>query len=112
MHRVAADTVFIIHAIVVVIVMFGWLVPSLWYLYIAVLLGTLFSELFFSYCLLSKWEFVLRKKINPLLNYEYEFASYYTYRITRGRISGPFLRSTGTMFVVSSLAINLYFHLA
>ncbi|MBI5470388.1 hypothetical protein HY968_03690 [Candidatus Kaiserbacteria bacterium] len=91
------------------IVLFGWLFQSLWYVYIAVLLGTLFSELFFSYCLLSKWEFVLRKKIDPFLDYEYEFASYYTYRITRGHLSGPFLHTAGTIFVSLSLVINLSF---
>ncbi len=109
--RIAADTVFLIHAGVVVIVMFGWLVPSFWYFYMLVLLATLCSEIFFSYCILSQWEFALRKKIDPLLDYEYEFASYYTYRITQGRLSGSFLRSAGTLFAALSLVINVSFRL-
>ena len=110
--RIAADFVFLVHFLVVVIIMFGWLFPSFWYIYMAALVATLCSEIFLSYCILSKWEFQLRKKDDPRIDYDYEFASFYTYRITRGLISGKFLRFAGTIFVTLSIALSLYFRFA
>ena len=109
LYRVGADIFWLIHFVVVCIALFGWLVPQIWLLYIAVLIGTLASTLTFGYCILSKWEFDLRKKSNPTLSYEYAYASYYTYRLTRGYLSGAFVAHTGVAFAASSLAINLYF---
>jgi hypothetical protein len=109
LYRLGADAIWFIHFLVVALVLFGWLVPSLWYLYMAVTAGVLVSELLWSYCILSKWEFDLRKKVSPELDYEYAYASYYTYRLTRGHLSPRFLARAGIVFTVLSLAINLYF---
>ncbi len=112
LSRIAADIVFVAHFLVIVIIGIGWLFPSIWYLYMAILFGTLLSELFFSYCILSKWEYQLRRIADPAVEYEYEFASYYTYRLTRGYLSGRFLRVAGTAFVSLSIILNLYFRFA
>lgn len=110
LYRIAADMVFLIHFVVVVIVLFGWLIPDVWPLYMLVLVGTLLSELLLSYCVLSKWEFDLRKKIYPNLNYEYSYTSYYTYKLTRQHLSERFFARTGILFTSLSILINLYFH--
>lgn len=108
-YRISADAIWLIHFLVVVLVLFGWLVPSLWYVYMAVLAGALLSELLLNYCFLSKWEFDLRKKINPGLDYDYSYTSYYTYKLTRQHLSTRFLARAGIVFTSFSLAINLYF---
>jgi hypothetical protein len=109
LYRITADIIWLVHFLVVVLVLFGWLVPNLWYLYMAVLVGTLVSEFLLSYCFLSKWEFDLRKKVNPKLDYDFTYASYYTYRLTQGHLSPRFLGRAGILFTSLSLVINLYF---
>lgn len=108
-YRIGADTIWLIHFGVVCIALFGWLLPQIWFLYLAVLVGTLISTSTLGYCVLSKWEFDLRKKLNPTLVYDYMYSSYYTYRLTGGYISNAFLARGGVVFAALSLAINLYF---
>ena len=63
----------------------------------------------FGYCVLSKWEYDLRKRASPQIAYDFSYASYYTYRLTQGRLSGPFLAKAGVIFVSLSLLLNIYF---
>ena len=109
MYKVSADIIWLAHFVVVCIALFGWLAPSLWVVYIAILLGTMISTLTLGYCVLSKWEFDLRKKINSSLTYDYTYASYYTYRLTHGYLSSVFLARAGVVFTSLSLATNFYF---
>jgi hypothetical protein len=111
LYQLSADAIWLLHLFVVILVLFGWLVPSLWYVYMAVLAGALLSELLLSYCFLSRWEFDLRKKINPALNYDYSYTSYYTYKLTCQHLSTRFLARAGIVFTTLSLAIDLYFRL-
>jgi hypothetical protein len=76
----------------------------------ATIIITLISELSFGYCFLSKFEFDLRKKINPDLNYDYNFSSYYTYKLTNKIISNKFISIAGYILLIGSILINLYFH--
>jgi hypothetical protein len=108
-YRIGADAIFLVHFLVIAIALFGWLVPSWWHVYMAVLVGILLSELFLSYCVLSKWEFDLRKKMNPRLNYEHSYTTYYTYKLTGRYLGERFLARLGIVFTSLSIAINLYF---
>lgn len=108
-YRLGADAIWILHLLVVVIALFGWTIPGIWLLYILVLASTLVSELVLSYCILSKWEFDLRKKVDPALKYDFSYTSYYTYRLTQGRLSPSFLRYVGIGFTSASLFVNIYF---
>lgn len=110
-YRLSADVIWLIHFLVVVLLLFGWLMPSIWYAYMIALVLTLISELVWSYCILSKWEFDLRKKGDPTLDYDFSYASYYTYRLTQGYFSPRFLAYAGIVFTSVSLLINLYFKL-
>ena len=108
-YKLAADAIWLLHFCVVAIALFGWLIPQIWYLYMLVLASVMTSNIFLDYCLLSKWEFDLRKKINPELEYDYAYNSYYTYNLTKGYLSRNFLRNVGLGFTSISLIINLYF---
>lgn len=110
-YRIGADFIWLFHFGVIVLVLFGWLWPGIWYLYMSVVAATLLSELWLSYCFLSKWEFDLRKKVHPGLEYDYSYTSYYTYKLTKQHLSTRFLARTGIVFTSLSLAINLYFKL-
>jgi len=109
MNRVLADFLCALHALVVLIILFGWLVPSMWPVYMGLLVATLLSDLVFGYCILSKWEFQLRQQHNPQTSYNYYWTTHYTHRLTQGRISDQFFYKASLFFLISSLAINLYF---
>ena len=109
-YKIFANLIFVIHSITLLIILFGWTIPSIWYLYISILILTLISELVFGYCILSKWEFDLRKTINPGLNYDYHWATFYTYKFTQGRISEKFFDYVTVVFLVISLSFSPYFH--
>ena len=110
LYRIIADIIFLAHFLVLVIALFGWLVPSLWYVYMTVLILTLLSDLAFGYCILSKWEFDLRKKINPELDYRYSWTTFYTYKYTQNIISERFIERAAQVFIIGSLIFNIYFH--
>lgn len=73
------------------------------------LIATLASGVLFSYCLFSKWEFDLRKKADPTTNYDFTWATYYTYKLTNQKISYAFFTRVVSTFLISSILINLYF---
>jgi hypothetical protein len=106
---IAANALFLFHCAILAIIFFGFLVPSIWLVYMAVMSITLLLDIILGYCILSKWEFDIRKKLNPHLNYDYSFSSYYTYKLSRKRISEIFIERVGFFFLVSSLIINIAF---
>ncbi len=108
-YRIGADSIWFLHFAVVCVALFGWLAPSIWFAYVAVLAGTLISTLTLGYCILSKWEYDLRQKVNPSVTYDFIYSSYYTYRLTRGYLSSTFLARAGVIFTGVSLTITLYF---
>ncbi len=108
-YRLAADGIFVAHLLLVLLALFGFLVPALWYAYMAALAATLVSDLVFGYCILSKWEFDLRKRIDPQTNYDFAWATYYTYKLTNQRISNEFYKRAGISALVLIIALNLYF---
>ena len=108
--KLLANIVFVVHCVIVLTVLFGWLIPQIWWGYMIILAGTLLLDIVLGYCILSRFEFNLRKKLNPRLNYENSFSSYYTYKLTRTRISEKFIEIIGLIFLTSSLVINVYIH--
>ena len=111
LYRILADIIWLLHAVIFFTLAFGWLFPSIWYLYMSLLFATLATDVFLKECVVSKWEFDLRKKVNPHINYNYSFSSYYTYKLTNHRISDSFILIAGVFFTAASILINLYFHL-
>ncbi len=110
-YRIAADALFLFHFFLVSFGLFGWTVPALWPLYMTLLAATLMLDLTLGYCLLSKWEFDLRRKIDPTIEYDFSWTTYYTYKLTHRRVSNEFFVRATFVFIVGSLVINLYFYL-
>lgn len=104
-----ANFIFLFHFILIFIALFGWTKDRLWWVYISVLILTLISDLTFGYCILSKWEFSLRKKIHPEIDYDYTWTTFYTYEITNFRISNSFYKKMAVFFLVTSLVLSFYF---
>ena len=100
---IIANLFFILHFIFVAIIFFGWLFPKIYIVYIIVLLITLFCWMFLGYCPITKWEFNIRRKYEPGLNYRNEYMEYYVSKFFKINIPVIFIRVYGIIFLVISL---------
>lgn len=110
--RMFADAIFVVHAGVVFVALFGWIWPDFWPLYMAVLIGTLVSDILLGYCILSKWEFDIRKRLNPSVDYDFTFSSYYTHTLTRQRLRNEFVLRIAYIFLPASILLGFLTHFA
>jgi hypothetical protein len=120
LKRLTADFIFVVHFILVSIVAIGWLVPQLFYVHLSLLLVTMASEIALGYCLLTRMEFDIRRKLDPTLLFDKSCISHYT-RKWRGlgprpllKLRQSFLKRNSFMFILLSLGIisfvyRLYF---
>src|SRR5437868_3605666 len=102
-YRIGADAVFLFHSLWIAIGMFGWLMPSLWYLYLIILVSTLLSYFTFQRCIFTVWEFNLRRKVDSTFTTKSDWLPYYTHKFAHQRISDKFILHAG----VFSLACNI-----
>lgn len=108
-YRILADLIFILHVGVVIVIVIGWYYPALQNFNLIVTLIVLVSEIYFGYCPLTKWEFVLRKKLEPNLNYDSGFISYYVYKIFGLNIPSNKVKYPAIIILVFVLILNLLF---
>ena len=108
--RIFAEIIFVLHVALFFLVLFGWALPGMWYFYMTLVALTLISDLVLGYCLLSKWEFDLRRQVNPEIKYDYSWSVYYLHRFLRKHFPEDFWRRASTVFLLASFTINLYFH--
>jgi hypothetical protein len=103
-----ANLVFLAHCLIVFVIIFGWAFSELDIIYPIVLVATLILEIIFGYCILTEIEFRLRKKVEPNLDYDYSFLTYYMYKIYNMKISRRILDAIYKSFLVVSLAVYFY----
>ena len=101
------NILFLIHFILVFIIFFGWMLPSVHFIYISVLFATLLCWTFLGYCPITKWEFNIRRKYEPELDYRNEYIEYYFSKFFKVNIPVTFIRFWGIVFLVISLLINI-----
>ncbi|MFZ2521981.1 MAG: DUF2784 family protein [Minisyncoccia bacterium] len=65
LYLAIASILFTVHFLLFFLVAVGWLIPSLFYFFLGALIATFLSEIFLGYCPLSKWEFDLRRRLDP-----------------------------------------------
>lgn len=104
---VLANLILAAHGFIVAVILFGWAVRPMRPLYIATLLLTGASYLVFGNCLLSKWEFDLRKQVNPSISYDATWLGYYAPGILR-KLPNAFWYWVSTAFVVISIGANAF----
>src|SRR3989344_4100166 len=51
-----------------------------------------------------------REQVNPTINYDYSFTSFYTYKIVGKHFSSTFIDTIVFTFLGASLGINAFFH--
>lgn len=108
-YRIIADSIFLIHTLIFIIVFFGGLFPHYQNFYLFMLIITLVSDLLFGYCLVSEWEYYFRKKIDPKINYDFSWTIHYLHKITNKHISPIFYKYLTFLFLTISIIIQLYF---
>lgn len=106
MKRILADILLAVHIIIGIIIFFGWLVPTIRPLYLALLIAWPVSWLLFDCCILSKWEYRLRgipvpdKDLNGLL------MSDHAYRAFKVRIPPRYIFAAGVFVLAVSMLLN------
>ena len=102
----AAWLLAILHPVVTLTILFGWMFDILFYIYGSVLFLTLLSWMWYGSCVLSEWEFVLRKKLEPELpEYEHAYIHYHLRKVFNRPPSKLFIRRIGTIFISLSLLL-------
>ena len=108
-YRILADTLLAIHVFVIFLLLFGWLFSSLRLWYLAALLLTFASEVALGYCFLGKWEFWLRKRVEPRLPYNGSFITYYLEKYFKVRVSSATVQRAVLIFLCVSLILNFVY---
>ena len=102
-----ANGMVLLHAVVLYILFFGWLFTRFEWLYIFTIVLTLSTQIYFGYCILVKWEFDFRKKIDPTLSYDYSFLSWYAYKYSKVQIPVQLMKWISYVFLSASLVAYL-----
>lgn len=80
LHIFLANTIFLLHCLLGIFILTGWLFPRFKILYLAILILWLSSWIFLGYCPPTKWEFLLRKKYDESIDPNAEAIKYYMYK--------------------------------
>ncbi len=110
LKKIFADGLFLLHGSILLVILFGRLFQTLWWLYVPILGITLTSEVLLGYRFLSRWEFDLRKQINPEIAYDFTFSGYYTRKLTGHSLRTELVKVAAWTFLPASLGLELYFH--
>jgi hypothetical protein len=106
--KILANGILFVHALVVFIILFGWRFDKFSWVYISILSITFFTQLFLGYCFLTRWEFNLRKKLDPTLDYDSSFLSWYMYKYSNIHIPTKGIKYVSLAFLFISIVIFLY----
>ena len=117
-YLTVANSIFFIHTGFVLMVLVGWAIPGIFYVYLPMLIASLVSELLLGYCVLTKWEFGIRKRLFPTFRYEHSFFIHYARKFfhigSSVRPSGKSTKFGGYAFVLLlllSLTLGVVFRL-
>jgi hypothetical protein len=106
----AANAIFAAHCLVCVLGAIGWYFPLLHTIWVTGMLVSLVLGNTLGYCILSKWEFDIRKQIEPQTNYDYAWSTFYTHKLTNGKISDGTIRSILNILMITALVTFFYFN--
>ena len=104
LHILIANLIFVIHCLLGVFILVGWLFPKIKFLYLAVLSLLLVCWVFLGYCPLSRWEFSLRKKHDKSIDQYAESIKYYMYKFFKKDIPAQAIFNWGlVVFIVLTI---------
>ena len=103
--RILAEIIFSAHTVLMIILLFGWLLPvPYYYVYLTVLALTLVTQLLFRYCLLTAWEFYFRRTLDPSVGESPYYLTYYSHKMFHGAVTDTFVDRISLVFMGVSVA--------
>ena len=110
-HRILADFIVVLHVAVVLLLVFGWKLPDgyIWMYHVGLVLVIVFG-IIFGGCILTIWEYNLRKKTGVDISFEDPFIIYYVYKNTRLRIPPTIFRVVSVSFYLVSIGVQIYIY--
>lgn len=109
--RIAAETIFIAHAVSIAIIAFGWAVPALYPVHLILLFGGGVLQMMLGHCFLSRIEFALRKKLDPTIAYDPAYITHYMQSIFGNQIRPAFMRVAVPASFAGLMCVHLGLHL-
>ena len=89
------------------VICFGWLFPSIFYIFVLFLIATALSEIILGYCFLTKWEFDLRRKMYPTKEFDSSCIFHYGRalfgygpRIKQNNINAGFIKKYSSLLIL------------
>lgn len=100
-----AELLFVLHTVLMIIIVIGWLFPEpYYYLYVAILAATFGTQLIFRYCLLTEWEFYFRRLLDPSIGPSPYFLTYYSRKTFPSWVTDRLVDRLSLVFLSVSLA--------
>lgn len=106
---VVANALFVLHVLIGLVILFGWLYAPIRPLYLALLILWPLCWLVFGFCPLSKWEFQLRGINIKDTDLNGEIISYYARKLFGVRIPAPFIFGGGLVLLGISVVGNVLY---
>ncbi len=106
-YKFLANTVFIIHLILGIFILTGWIFSSIKIPYLLVLMLWLFSWVFLNHCPLTKLELSLRKKYDNSIDINTEIIQYYINKIFKKTISSKKIFIIGLIILIILIILTL-----
>lgn len=112
-----ANIVCILHFLLILLVLFGWVHDRSFWFFVSAILITAFSELLLGKCILTVWEFNLRRKVDPSKIYDPSCIMHYSRkliglgpRVINVNTKVPFYKNYFLLSLVVWLIIGTYLH--
>lgn len=107
-HILLANILFIIHFLLGVFILLGWLFPNIKILYLVILLLWISSWIFLGYCPITKWEFLLRRKYDKSIDPNAEAIKYYVYKFPKKDIPSQTIFMSGIVICIVLVILTLF----
>lgn len=107
LYKILATLLFVLHIILGITFLFGWLYPHYRFWYLILLISWPLSWLVLSYCPLTKWELWFRKRLDPTIDTNREFIQYYSKRFFNVDFSTHKIYATGLIVFLALLVLSL-----
>ena len=107
LYKILANILFVLHIILGLIFLFGWLYPHYRFLYLILLISWPLSWIVLGYCPLTKWELWFRKRLDPSIDTNREFIQYYALRFLNIRLASRNIYIVGLIVFGILLILSL-----
>ncbi|MFT5832304.1 MAG: hypothetical protein ACI9SY_000690 [Candidatus Paceibacteria bacterium] len=96
----------VLHPMVTLIILFGWLIPKITHVYILMLVLTALSWVLTGGCILSKLEYEVRRNLDPQLEeYDHSYIHFHLRKWLGKAPSINFIRNAGYVFISTSIIV-------